>query len=181
MFRYQLVGMVAAGIFATAPLVVDAVELGQPAPDCELRSIGGGAPVDLDQFKGKVLYVDFWASWCPPCARSFPFMNDMEQEFADKGLVVLAINVDEKPEDAKAFLAKHSASFSLAADVNGQCPQRWGVQAMPSSYLVDASGVIRHVHVGFRAGEAEKLRAAVEQLLAERSAMQRSDASDTLP
>lgn len=180
MFHYKRAGILAGGIIALTP-IVEAVEPGQPVPDCEMRSIGGAEPVDLDQFKGKVLYVDFWASWCPPCARSFPFMNDIEREFGDRGLVVLAINVDEKPEDAKAFLAKHSASFKLAADTNGQCPQRFGVEAMPSSYLVDTHGVVRHVHVGFRAGEAEKLRAAIEQLVAEQSAMQRSDASDTMP
>lgn len=139
-------------------------------PPCELKSMSDGGLVKLDQFKGKALYVDFWASWCPPCARSFPFMNEMEREFGDK-LEVLAINVDEKAEDAKAFLAKHSANFTLAADVSGQCPQQFGVQAMPSSYLVDANGVVRYVHIGFRAGEAEKLRLAVEQLMSEHSSI----------
>jgi thiol-disulfide isomerase/thioredoxin len=132
-----------------------------------LKSLGEESPINMGQFKGKVVYVDFWASWCTPCARSFPFMNDLDREFHDRGLIVLAINLDEKLEDAQAFLAKHPASFALAADPSGQCPRDFGVRGMPSSYLVDRQGMIRHVHLGFRAGEAEKLRALVEQLLAE--------------
>lgn len=172
MFAAALIGAVPSGY---------AAEPGQPVPDCDLKSLDGKSSVDLNQFKGRVLYVDFWASWCPPCARSFPFMNEIKQQFGAKGLQVLAINVDENTADAKAFLAKHAAHFDIAADSTGQCPQRFGVQAMPSSYLVDDKGVIRQVHVGFRAGEAAQLRATVEQLLNEQSPMQRSDTSGGLP
>ena len=140
---------------------------GATPPICALKSLGDRAPLDVRQFKGKVVYIDFWASWCAPCARSFPFMNDLDWEFRDRGLIVLAINLDEKLEDAWAFLAKHPASFALAIDPSGQCPRDFGVRGMPSSYLVDRQGMIRHVHLGFRAGEAEKLLALVEQLLAE--------------
>ncbi len=94
-------------------------------------------------------------------------MNDLDREFRDRGLQILAINLDEKLEDARAFLAKHPVSFALAADPSGRCPRDFGVQGMPSSYLVDRQGIIRHVHLGFRPGEAKKLWALVEQLLAE--------------
>ena len=140
---------------------------GSATPTCTLQALGEGSPINMGQLKGEVVYVDFWASWCTPCARSFPFMNRLHRELADRGLIVLAINLDEKLEDARAFLAKHPASFALAADPSGQCPRDFGVRGMPSSYLVDRQGMIRHVHLGFRAGEAEKLRALVEQLLAE--------------
>jgi peroxiredoxin len=139
---------------------------GQTAPNCELAPIGGGQSHDLRQYRGKVVYVDFWASWCGPCAQSFPFMNSLDRDLRNKGLHVLGINLDENPEDAKAFLARHPAHFTVAADASGQCPQDFGVQAMPSSYLIDRQGVIRHVHLGFRPGEAEQFRAQVEQLLA---------------
>lgn len=156
---------------------VYAHEVGQAAPNCKLETLAQESTTkDLEQHRGKVLYVDFWASWCGPCAQSFPFMNAMQREFGDKGLQILAINVDEKSEDAKAFLDKHPASFNLAADATGQCPKRFGVKGMPTSYLVDKQGVIRHIHLGFRAGEADKVRSMVENLLNEESSALSSSA-----
>lgn len=145
----------------------NAFEAGQAAPNCSLTPLGEGQRYDMRQLRGKVVYVDFWASWCSPCAQSFPFLNDLDSELRGQGLHVLGINLDEKPDDAKAFLEKHPANFTVAVDADGQCPRDFGVQAMPSSYLVDRQGIIRHVHLGFRRGEAEQLRGLVEQLLAE--------------
>jgi peroxiredoxin len=143
--------------------------VGQPAPVCELQPLGGSPPVDMRQFRGKVLYVDFWASWCSPCKKSFPFMNALDDEFRDRGLQVLGINVDEDAGSARAFLSRYPASFVLGADSSGRCPRAFDVQAMPSSYLVDRKGIIRYVHLGFRPGQAEQLRRVVEQLLADES------------
>ena len=94
-------------------------------------------------------------------------MNALEREFGERGLRIIAINLDEDVKSAKDFLSKHPAQFTLAADASGRCPKDFGVQAMPSSYLVDRQGIIRYVHVGFRAGETDGLRKAVEQLLSE--------------
>src|SRR5918992_3006236 len=146
---------------------IQAAGSGTAAPACTLQALGEGSQIHVEQFKGKVVYMDFWASWCAPCARSFPFMNRLHRELAHRGLIVLAINLDEKLEDAQRFLAKHPARFILAADRSGQCPRDFGVRGMPSSYLVDRQGIIRHVHLGFRPGDTKKLRVLVEQLLAE--------------
>ncbi|MGH8246084.1 MAG: TlpA family protein disulfide reductase [Gammaproteobacteria bacterium] len=140
---------------------------GRAAPNCSLTPVGDGQNYDTHHFRGKVLYVDFWASWCSPCAQSFPFMNALDREFRDRGLQMLGINLDEEPEDARAFLTRHPANFNVAFDAGGRCPQDFGVKAMPSSYLVDRQGNIRDVHLGFRRGEVDRLRALVEQLLAE--------------
>jgi len=148
----------------------DAIETGQGVPNCTLAPVGGEERYDLRRFHGKVLYVDFWASWCPPCAQSFPFMNQLDRELRDRGLQVVAINLDEKSDDAYGFLAQHPAQFTVALDGGGSCPQNFGVKAMPSTYLIDRKGIVRHVHLGFRPGEAEQLRTVVEQLLAERPA-----------
>jgi DsbE subfamily thiol:disulfide oxidoreductase len=147
-----------------------AAETGSAMSDCTLTSLTDKQPYNLHQFKGKVIYVDFWASWCGPCAKSFPFMNELSRDFKDKGLQVVGINLDEAPADAQSFLVRYPASFTITADTNGQCAKDFGVQAMPSTYLVDRKGTIRHVHLGFRAGEAMEFRALVEQLLAETSA-----------
>lgn len=140
---------------------------GRPAPHCELTSLDRSEPYDLQQLRGRVLYVDFWASWCAPCVEAFPFLNRLQREFGERGLQVLGINVDEDPRDALAFLAGHPAAFLLAASATGQCPRDFGVDGMPTSFLVDREGVIRLVHEGFRPGEAGELRARVEELLAE--------------
>jgi peroxiredoxin len=145
----------------------DGFEAGHVAPNCSLTPVGNEQRYDIDQCRGKVLYVDFWASWCSPCAQSFAFLNDLDNDLRSRGLQVLGINLDERHDDAKGFLAKHPATFPVTFDAGGRCPQDFGVQGMPSSYLVDRKGIIRHVHLGFRRGEATILRGLVEQLLAE--------------
>jgi thiol-disulfide isomerase/thioredoxin len=147
---------------------VIAAEIGGKAPDCALTSISDAQHYDLKKFHGRVLYVDFWASWCVPCAKSFPFLNGLDHDLKDKGLQIVGINLDQAPEDAKAFLAKYPADFTVAADADEKCARYFNVKAMPSSYLIDRNGIIRHVHMGFRPGEAEELRVLAEQLLTEK-------------
>jgi thiol-disulfide isomerase/thioredoxin len=144
-----------------------AEQIGRFAPSCALTSGGGAQPIALAPDRGKVLWIDFWASWCPSCAQSFPFLIALDRDFRARGLEVVAVNLDEEPEAAQAFLAQHAARFEQAADPSGRCPRDFGVETLPSSYLVDRRGVIRHVHRGFREGESEKLRKLVESLLAE--------------
>lgn len=155
--------MLAFSMIASA----QAVESGQTAPKCMLPTVAGSEGVDLQNLRGKVVYVDFWASWCPPCAQSFPFMNKLDHELRARGLQVVGINVDAKAEDVKSFLVRRPAQFAVSLDPTGSCAQEFGVTAMPSSYLIDRKGVVRHVHLGFRPGEAESLRSIVEQLLSE--------------
>jgi thiol-disulfide isomerase/thioredoxin len=147
-----------------------AVSPGQPAPTCALAALGPGPAVDLQHARGKVLYVDFWASWCTPCRKAFPFLNTLDADFRARGLQVVGVNVDEDPANARIFLERNPARFAVAADRGGACPRAFGVEGMPSSYLVDRSGVVRYVHLGFRPDDADALRHKVEQLLAEPAA-----------
>ena len=141
------------------------IKPGDASPNCALAPLGGGAGKSLQQYKGKVVYVDFWASWCGPCAQSFPFMNQLHQELQGKGFEVIGVNLDEEPEEAKGFLAKTPARFTIVADASGQCPEQFGVKAMPSSYLIDREGVVRHIHLGFKNSESGQLRQQVQDLL----------------
>lgn len=164
-FRHCL-GAFATGLLLLTTQAALAVAVGDAAPDCALSPIGESQNADLSQYKGKVLYVDFWASWCGPCAKSFPFLNDMHHQLKDQGLQIVGVNLDENMDDAKAFLAKFPASFTIAADASKQCVKDFEVKAMPSSYIVDRKGIIHYVHLGFRSGEGQELRVLVEKLLA---------------
>jgi thiol-disulfide isomerase/thioredoxin len=144
-----------------------AIEPGDRAPNCRLGAVADDARYELEQFRGAVLWLDFWASWCEPCKESFPFLDDLDREFRARGLTVLGINLDEELDDARGFLAGHPVGFAQAADPSGQCPRLFGVRGMPAAYLIDRRGFVRHMHYGFRAGEVPRLRGLVEALLAE--------------
>jgi peroxiredoxin len=141
-----------------------AIEVGDPAPQCESAPISDTGPRERREFRGSLHLVDFWASWCTPCALSFRFMNELERDLHARGVEILAINVDEQAEDRRAFLAERPARFPIAAD--GDCALAFGVGAMPVSYLIDAEAVVRRSSVGFRPGEAAELREEIEALLA---------------
>lgn len=140
-----------------------AVEVGQAAPDFDLP--GASGPVKLSALRGKVVYVDFWASWCGPCKQSFPWMNEMQTKYGAQGLTVVGINVDKNRTDAESFLKGTPAKFSVAYDDKGTAPTAYQIKGMPSSYLVDRDGKIIATHAGFRADESAalegKLRAAL--------------------
>lgn len=144
-----------------------AVGPGDAAPSCALTSAGNEHSLTIEQFRGQVVYVDFWASWCAPCVDSFQFLNDLDREFWRDGLRIVGINVDQRRDDATTFLRKRPASFIVAFDNGAQCPRLYDVQGMPSSYLIDRSGVVRYVHRGFRRSESAMLRGRVASLLAE--------------
>ncbi len=142
----------------------DAADVGAPAPAFALPDAQGAA-ISLDAMRGRVVYVDFWASWCAPCKRSFPWMNELQRRYGDLGLTVVAINVDKKREDAERFLRQVPATFTILYDGAGVAPAAWDVKAMPSSYLVDARGTVVAVEQGFRddrtAAIEERVRALV--------------------
>ena len=142
-----LAAFAAAALLASAS--ARAAAAGDPAPAFSLPD-GGGAPVALDKLKGRVVYVDFWASWCGPCKRSFPWMGEMQKKYGDGGLTVVAINVDKKREDAAKFLAATPGAFTIVYDPAGSVASSYDVKGMPTSYLVDRTGRIVAVDSGFR-------------------------------
>ncbi len=117
---------------------------------------------DLANYKGKVVYVDFWASWCTPCRASFPFMADIAGVHGDE-LAIVAINVDEKRDDALAFLDDYETPFDIVFDHAGELATQYKVPGMPTSYLYDRDGQLIGKHVGFRKKDMESIRQWIEQ------------------
>ncbi len=121
--------------------------------------------LNLADFKGKVVYLDFWASWCVPCRASFKWLNEMHDKYGTKGLVVLAVNVDKDKALAAQFLKDSPAKFRIGYDPEGLVAAAYQLKGMPSSYTVDRKGVIQGAHVGFRDKDKEALEQQLKALL----------------
>ena len=124
------------------------VAVGEQPPPFALPDARGEI-VSLAQLRGQVTYVDFWASWCSPCKRSFPWMNELQRRYGERGLAIVAVNVDKKRADAARFLQQMPANFRVVFDAAGITPLAWAVGAMPSSYLIDGEGKVIAVETGF--------------------------------
>lgn len=155
-----------------SPLAALAVDTGEAAPDFTLpplRSEDGTADISLADFRGKVVYVDFWASWCPPCLVSIPLLDELRNRLVAAGepFEVLAINVDSDPADGIEFLLDEPVKYIALRDPAGTTPALYQVPGMPTSYLVDARGRVRLVHTGFKRSDIRKIEAEVSKLLDE--------------
>jgi thiol-disulfide isomerase/thioredoxin len=145
--------LVLAFALATIAANVLAAELkvGESVPDLSKFKLEGNLP-DL---KGRVVLIDFWASWCGPCKKSFPVMKDLQNKFDARGFSILAISVDEDKSAMNGFLKKNPVPFEIVRDAKGKTPEAFGVDKMPTSFLVGADGKIIAVHSGFD-GEATR-------------------------
>lgn len=155
------------GILASLPLLLQLIPpvtyALDAAPDFTLPGID--APVSLAEKKGHVVYLDFWASWCDPCRKSFPWMNQLKDRYGTQGLEIIAINLDKTRDKSKSFLAATLPRFTIAFDPQGETAERYQVMGMPSSYLIDRNGMIHHSHIGFRARDRATLESQIEELL----------------
>lgn len=122
--------------------------------------------LDLQRYRGKVVLVDFWASWCAPCRQSFPWLNAMQAKYANQGLVVVAVNVDRQRADAEGFLKEVPAKFEIVYDPQGELAARYEVPGMPSSYVFGPTGELLSKHIGFRQAQREEREQELQRLLA---------------
>jgi thiol-disulfide isomerase/thioredoxin len=129
------------------------VKTGDPFPDLASFQLEGKLPEPL---KDKVVMIDFWASWCEPCKASFPAMEALQKKYGPQGLVVIAVNVDEKKSDMEDFLKKNPASFAVVRDAKQKLVEKASIATMPSSFLIDRAGKVRFIHTGFRGEETKK-------------------------
>jgi len=142
-----------------------ALKAGDSLPDLTSFKLEGKLP---DQLKGQVILLDFWASWCAPCKSSFPAMQELHAKYKDKGLTIVAVSVDEKPENMKAFLDAVKVTFCVVRDSGQKLVAAADVPTMPTSILIDRTGKIRIIHAGFDANETTKQYVKeIEQLLGE--------------
>jgi len=137
--------------------------LGAPAPDFELPSADGKQRIGLAPLAGKVVIVDFWATWCEPCRASFPAYQRLVDEFGGK-VAVIGVSVDEEPSGIKAFGAANGAKFPLAWDEGQGVAKSYQPSTMPTSFIVDAHGVVRFIHAGFTDGDEAQIKTEVSSL-----------------
>jgi thiol-disulfide isomerase/thioredoxin len=120
---------------------------------------------DLSAYRGKVVVVDFWASWCAPCRRSFPWLDSMQRKYGEDGLVVIGINEDNEPEDAEAFLNAFPVTFRIIADQDGKLAREFGLVAMPSSFVIGRDGELAVRHLGFKSAKENEYETTLRRLL----------------
>jgi len=157
--------MVSIAVFFTS-INSFAADAKGPAPDFTLASKDGGN-VRLQEQLGNVVLINFWASWCGPCREELPYLEELQQEYADLGFTILAVNVDEDPSKADILLNDIPVSFPVLFDVNDDVSKLYNVQAMPTTVIVDRDGNQRLLHKGYKSGDEVKYKQAVKALLRE--------------
>ncbi|VAW94139.1 Thioredoxin family protein [hydrothermal vent metagenome] len=136
-------------------------------PLFSLPELNGGKKIELSKLRGKVVYIDFWASWCGPCRQSMPKFNVLYNKLPRSSFEILAINLDESKADAQQFLKDYPVGYKVLYDTTGTTPKQFGVKVMPTGYLLDRFGMVRYVHQGFRSGDDQVLMKHIKKLLLE--------------
>jgi cytochrome c biogenesis protein CcmG/thiol:disulfide interchange protein DsbE len=132
-----------------------------------LSGWAGASDLDLDAYRGKVIYMDFWASWCAPCRESFPWLDQLATQYALQNLVVIGVNVDQDRDSAERFLNQNFASFPIVYDPLGKIATAYNVKGMPSAVLIDRAGHVRFQHIGFSSKKKGEYEDQLQTLLNE--------------
>jgi len=156
---------VAALLVALAAPTASALGEGDRAPAFAAPSLTGKGNIQLSEYRGKVVYLDFWASWCAPCLTAIPEVEALREEFSPDDFQVLAVNLDQQKKKAMRFLSKTPIGYPSCSDPKGRLPDQYGLDTMPTAYLIDREGIIRYVHRGFQRGDGKKLRAEIRALV----------------
>jgi len=135
------------------------------APEFNLPGLQDENPVALEDFRGKVVYLDFWASWCGPCRKAMPLYEALYREIGPERFEILAINLDEERQDALNFITQHPVSYPVLTDPSGTVAEAWGLKVMPTSFLLDPSGRVVKAYPGFETSHLEQIRHDIDTLL----------------
>ncbi len=157
---------ITAAILAFLSFSVSAKDLSGKAPEFSAKTLTGET-VKLSDYKGKVVMINFWASWCGPCRQEMPLLEEMSKEMEKAGFVLLGLNIDEEVGDAKDFLKTSPVTFPVLLDPEGKVAELYQVQTMPSSFFIDRKGNLSHLHSGYKPGEEDDYRKVIKKLLAQ--------------
>lgn len=144
--------------------VAFALRTGARAPELGANDMNGHR-VDIASYRGSVVVIDFWATWCEPCADSMPHLQALHTRFGSRGLVVLGVSQDRSADAIPAFLRRHHVTFPVIHDAGNAIAGRYSPPRMPSTFIVDRTGIVRHIHAGFRSSEVATIEREVEALL----------------
>lgn len=145
---------------------LQAASLDKPAPDFTLKSLTG-ANLKLSEQAGNVVLLNFWASWCGPCRKEMPLLNDLHNKYQSLGFTVLGVNVEEETAPAKSFIGERPVDFPILFDRNNKVSKLYDVVAMPTTVVIDRNGRMRFLHKGYQDGDEKAYRKMVKQLLRE--------------
>ena len=168
MKRLLTAGMMSLALTGGAHAAGFEARASTPAPLLQAQDMNG-APQTLAGYRGKVVLLNFWASWCPPCLREMPSMERLKQKMADRPLEIVALDSAETAEEVSAFLSRMKLSFPILLDPDGSNTRRWKVFALPTSFLLDAEGRVRYVLTGPTDWDEGEAMQVIESLLEELS------------
>ncbi len=146
------------------PTVSGSAAIGEAAPSFRLPDLQGRS-VSLDQFRGKVVLVDFWATWCGPCRMSMPLLERLQHEFAEE-MVLLAVNLQEPLDEVQSYVQQRKIGSIVLLDANGDVGMAYGSESIPMQVLIDRQGILRHILVGYHSRMDEELRSEIRKLIA---------------
>lgn len=152
-------------VFAASSLASSGME-GQPAPDFALKS-STGENLRLSEYRGDVVMINFWATWCGPCRQEMPLLDEIHGRYRDAGFTVIGVNLDGESDRARRMAEDLGVSFPLLFDEDKSVSKLYGIRAMPVTFLIDRDGTVRHVHQGYRPGFEDRYLEQVRQLVTE--------------
>lgn len=167
LYRHMRTLVVFFGVSLLLGCGESAVECGQGrlAPDIDLPALNRVENQTLSALRGKVVYVDFWGSWCLPCRESLPFLNRIRNSLPREDFEVLAVNLDRFVEDANRFLTNYPVDYPVLADPDHKTPAAYGVEVVPSSFLIDRRGRLCRSHIGFKPAQKPKIEREIRALV----------------
>jgi peroxiredoxin len=155
-----------AGFLACLSPLAGAEAINVPAPDFTLES-RSGENLRLEDHRGEVVMLNFWASWCGPCRQEMPLMDELYSQYKDLGFTILAVNVDENREEAHRFLDKVPVSYPILYDPESSVSELYEVQAMPTTLMIDRNGNARYLHYGYQPGYEDDYEQQIRELVRE--------------